>query len=117
MALDSNNLYVTDYYNGRVVKFAGNGTYLSQWGGYGSGNGQFLYPYGVAVDSSNNFYVADPGNNRFEKFDSHGNYLMAGWQFLKSLRPAGTAVDSSNNVYMTDSNNNRCRSSTATATI
>ena len=76
VALDgSNNVYVADYYNNRVVKFAANGTYLTQWGSSGSGNGQFSFPSGIAVDSSNNVYVADYSNNRVEKFDSNGNYL------------------------------------------
>ena len=34
-------------------------TISTQWGSYGSGNGQFDYPFGIAVDSSNNVYVAD----------------------------------------------------------
>jgi hypothetical protein len=43
VALDtSNNVYVTDYYTSRIVKLAGNGTYLTQWGSSGSGNGQFV---------------------------------------------------------------------------
>ena len=46
-----------------------NGNYLTQWGSDGSGNGQFEYPDGIAVDSSNNVYVTDDGNNRVEKFD------------------------------------------------
>ena len=33
--------------------------YAFQWGGNGSGNGQFYYAEGVAVDSSNNVYVTD----------------------------------------------------------
>src|SRR5271155_77041 len=42
VAVDSNNnIYVTDIKSNRVVKFAGNGAYLIQWGGLGSGNGQF----------------------------------------------------------------------------
>src|SRR5271154_4409064 len=45
VAVDSNNnIYVTDIKSNRVVKFAGNGAYLIQWGGLGSGNGQFNSP-------------------------------------------------------------------------
>ena len=43
-------------------------TYLTQWGSYGSGNGQFNGPTGIAVDGSGNVYVADQANNRVEKF-------------------------------------------------
>lgn len=42
--------------------------YCTQWGGYGSGPGQFIDPSGVAVDAGGNVYVADFGNNRIQKF-------------------------------------------------
>ncbi len=34
-------------------------TFVTKWGSYGSDDGQFEGPYGVAVDSSGNVYVAD----------------------------------------------------------
>ena len=112
VALDSSNdVYVTDHNNNRVVKLAGNGTYLTQWGGYGSGNGQFLSPEGVAVDSSNNVYVADSWGSRVQKFDRNGNYLTqcgsSGTGNGQFLSPEGVAVDSSNNVYVADLENYR----------
>src|ERR1022692_1719188 len=37
VAVDSsNNVYVADYNNGRIVKFSGDGTYLTQWGSFRS---------------------------------------------------------------------------------
>jgi len=38
------NVYVVDYANNRVQKFNASGTYLTQWGSPGSGNGQFATP-------------------------------------------------------------------------
>ena len=40
----------------------------TKWGSYGTGNGQFISPSGIAVDSSDNVYVVDAGNNRIEIF-------------------------------------------------
>ncbi len=46
------------------------------WGSYGTGDGQFAFPYGVAVDpSSGDVYVSDHGNDRVQKFTSAGTYL------------------------------------------
>ena len=112
LTLDSNNnVYAGDTLKNRVLKFAGNGNYLTQWGSSGTGNGQFAGPIGIAVDSSNNVYVADESNNRVEKFDSNGNYLTR-WGSLGTGNgqfefPAGIAVDSSNNVYVADQENER----------
>ncbi|GAB6286295.1 MAG: hypothetical protein STSR0009_24960 [Methanoregula sp.] len=46
--------------------------FITKWGTYGSGNGQFKNPDGVAVDSSGNVYVMDQYNNRIQKFNSIG---------------------------------------------
>jgi DNA-binding beta-propeller fold protein YncE len=50
-------------------------TYLTQWGSFGSGNGQFNGPNDVATDGSGNVYVADVGNDRIQKFTNTGAYL------------------------------------------
>jgi len=42
--------------------------FVTKWGSYGSGNGQFYNPNGIAVDSSGNVYVADSGYSRIQKF-------------------------------------------------
>src|SRR4051812_6490675 len=49
--------------------------YVTQWGGYGSGDGQFILPAGVATDSAGYVYVVDQNNNRIQKFSSSGTFL------------------------------------------
>lgn len=44
------------------------GTFLSKWGNEGSENGQFSWPYGIAIDNTGNIYVADTDNDRIQKF-------------------------------------------------
>jgi DNA-binding beta-propeller fold protein YncE len=53
--------------------------YLAEWGTYGSGKGQFIWPQGIAVNSAGtSIYLVDGGNNRVEVFTGSGAYL-AGW--------------------------------------
>ncbi|PYE61986.1 NHL repeat-containing protein, partial [Aneurinibacillus soli] len=112
IAVDSSgNVYVVDTNNNRIQKFDSSGTYVTQWGSDGSGDGQFSYPQGIAVDSSGNVYVVDSNNKRIEKFDSSGTYITK-WGSYGSgdgqfSYPQGIAVDSSGNVYVADTNNNR----------
>jgi tripartite motif-containing protein 71 len=75
--------------------------FVTDWGSYGSGYGQFNGPWGVAVDAAGNVYVADTGNHRIQKFDSSGKFL-AQWGGLLN-GPSGVAVDWAGNVYVADS--------------
>ena len=45
------------------------------WGAYGSGNGRFYDPHGIAIDDSGNVYVADADNDRIQKFDPNGAFI------------------------------------------
>ena len=49
--------------------------YITQWGSYGSGEGQFNTPLGIAVDNAGNVYVADALNSRVQKFSSSGTFI------------------------------------------
>jgi streptogramin lyase len=84
-----------------------------KFGSYGSGNGEFNLPQGVAVDSSGDIYVTDTSNHRIQKFDSSGVYLsQIGTGSIGSgngefHNPQGVAVDSSGDIYVADSDNHR----------
>src|SRR5215217_6121694 len=88
-------------------------SFITKWGNTGSEDGQFVKPFGVAVDSSgNNVYVADSDNHRIQKFDSNGTFITkwgnTGSEDGQFDYPLGVAVDSSgNNVYVADTSNNR----------
>jgi DNA-binding beta-propeller fold protein YncE len=84
---------------------------LRKWGSRGSGDGQFSYPLGVAVDASGNVFVADSDNDRIQVFNSSGTFLSR-WGFSGSgngqfYSPSGVAVDASGNVFVADTDNSR----------
>jgi streptogramin lyase len=83
------------------------GTYLTKWGTFGSGRGQFGdYSYGVATDATGNVYVVDRGNRRIQKFDAGGAFLTTwgseGAGDGQFARPVAAAVDAAGNVYVVD---------------
>lgn len=45
--------------NNRIQKFDSNGNFITKWGTFGDGDGQFVTPEGIAIDSLNNVYVAE----------------------------------------------------------
>jgi hypothetical protein len=101
-----------------VADDAGGCPFVTKWGSVGSGNGQFDYPWGVAVDGSGNVYVADLWNHRIQKFTSSGVFLTK-WGSVGSgngqfMHPDAVAVDGSGNVYVADTNNHRIQKFTTT---
>ena len=62
------NVFVADFYNHRVQKFAADGTFLTSFGRKGGGPGEFNYPISVALASDGSVYVADYGNNRVSRW-------------------------------------------------
>ncbi len=87
-------------HNARVVKLDPNGKFLLQWGGHGSGPGQFEMPHALAMDTQGRLFVADRGNNRVQIFDQDGKFIAAWSQFS---RPSGIFVDANDMLYVTDS--------------
>ena len=76
MATDKlDNIYINDPQAGdtgdgnpRVQKFDTNGNFITKWGSYGTGDGQFRDPEHLAVDSDGNVYVTDKDNNNIQVF-------------------------------------------------
>jgi sugar lactone lactonase YvrE len=136
VALDSSgDLYVSDYFNNRVLYFpAGSTTATRVYGQGGSfttntaNNGgvsanSLNSPQGLVVDSSSNLYVSDAGNNRILYFPAGSttatrvygqsgsfttNTANSGGVAATTLDyPMGLALDSAGNLYVADNTNNR----------
>lgn len=108
----SGNVYVTDRTTDELQVFDSTGSFVREWGGTGTANGEFNEPDSVAVDSSGtNVYVADFNNSRIQKFDATGTFLDAfginGAAEGELAGPEAVAVDSAGNVYVAELFNNR----------
>ena len=79
--------------------------------GKGTGQGEFDYPTGIAVDPNGNLLVADSGNGRIEKFSSNGKFVTSigsrGKGEGQLREPNGIAVDRAGNMYVADAGNHR----------
>ena len=117
------DVYILDATNARVEKFLASGSYSTQWGSPGDGNGQFDFfnnagVLGVASDGT--VYVCD-SNNRIQKFTSTGDFLTT-WgstgvgpgQFIML---GSLAVDSAGHVYAADFSQRWTGSGTATGPV
>jgi tripartite motif-containing protein 71 len=114
------DVYVADQLSYVVQKFTAAGAFVTQWGSYGGGHGQFGPIGGLAVDAAGNVYVVDSSHNRIQKFDANGNFItdwgrrgnaVGQFNFGSSQNPTqppggGIAV-AGNYVYVADSGNNR----------
>jgi len=126
VAVDSaGNLYIADFYNGRIREVsngvintvAGGGASLSD----GSATRAKLAPFRVALDPSGNLYLSDLSGNRIRKVSGGVITTLAGTgqpppvysgnngPAISALlnQPVGVATDTAGNLYFADSGTDR----------
>ena len=92
--------------------------YLGEFGyGYGSGDGQMVWPVAIAFDSGDRLFITDEHNQRVSVYGSDGTFLNK-WGVPGSGKgefngPAGIALDSDDNVFVVDQHNHRVQKYTA----
>ncbi|MBI5169217.1 MAG: T9SS type A sorting domain-containing protein [Candidatus Eisenbacteria bacterium] len=70
MCIDAEgNVLVADRSNNRIQMFTASGTWLTQWGSSGSGDGQFNAPIDVSSAPNGVVYVVETGGNRVQSFE------------------------------------------------
>ena len=92
--------------------------YLGEFGrGNGAGDGQFVWPVAMALNSRDRLHITDEYNHRVTIYSTSGEYLShwgtAGSGNGELNGPAGIAIDSSDNVFVVDQHNARVQKFTA----
>jgi tripartite motif-containing protein 71 len=114
------DVYVADQLSYVVQKLTASGTYETQWGSYGAGQGQFGPIGGLATDAAGDVYVVDSSHDRIEKFSPDGTFItswgrrgseLGEFDFGSSQNytqpPGGGIAVAGDHVYVADSGNNR----------
>jgi len=95
--------------------------YYGTFGEFGEGDGQFIYPTAVAVDSHGRVFVSDEHLNRITVFDQSRDFASrwgvpgAGPGELDG--PSGLVFDVDDNLYVVDHRNHRIQKFTADGTF
>ena len=85
--------------------------FLGAFSRYGSSEGEFIWPAGLAIDSEENLYITDEWMNRVSVFNSSGDFLYC-WGSEGSgggelSMPSGIAIGPHEEVYVVDGKNHR----------
>ena len=103
-------VYVTDYWNHRILIMNSDLTFVATFGSKGSAEGQFARPKRIAINKEGLVYVTDYDNHRIQIFTPDGQFLsqfgMKGCRPGELYYPEGIVVDN-NFVYIAESDNHR----------
>jgi DNA-binding beta-propeller fold protein YncE len=108
LAVDEENgrVLIADAKKHMVVVFSMDGEKLFEIGSRGTGDGQFNFPYDLALGPGGRIYVVDSGNFRVQIFDKDGAYIgkfgSVGTAEGLFARPKGIALDSEGHIYVVD---------------
>ncbi|MCP4710300.1 MAG: hypothetical protein GY869_16885, partial [Planctomycetes bacterium] len=109
----SGTLYIAEQANNRVQFFDFKGSFIEKHGTYGSDDGLFNGPYGIAVDSLGNIFITDMGNSRIQQMGSDGAYQMQFGEYgnkgnSRFQGPRGIAIaPTTGEIFVVDRGNQR----------
>ena len=108
-------VWVPDTHNSRVLIYDADGNESARFGKRGTGDGEFLLPTSVVVDSEGYVYVCEyGGNDRVSKFTAQLEYVSSfggpGDGLAALAAPYGLCLDDAGTIWVADSGNHRaCR--------
>ncbi|MBN2581801.1 MAG: SMP-30/gluconolactonase/LRE family protein [Planctomycetes bacterium] len=106
-------LYVADTHYHRVMIFQADGQLMRQFGEFGEGDGQFIYPTDVAFAPDGRVFVSEyGGNDRVSIYSAEGQFLGSfgrlGSGREEFSRPSALCVDAERGLlYVADACNHR----------
>jgi DNA-binding beta-propeller fold protein YncE len=68
-------IYVRDTGNDRVQEFDLEGSFVKEWGGYGTEDGHFILGFDISDAPDGSLYVPDLGRGTLDHFDGEGAFL------------------------------------------
>ncbi len=85
--------------------------FIREFGSYGEGDGEFVWPTGIALDADEKVYVTDEWLNRVSIFSKDGEFLgkwgRPGSGDGELQGPAGIAISPDGTMFLVDSKNHR----------
>lgn len=90
------SFWVADTGNVRVDKFDASRRFVTSWGGFGTADGQFAKPIGIALDGRGDVFVTDDVRRDIQEFDANGSYIRT---FAKGVAGPFFAVLDNGWVY------------------
>ena len=98
VAIRDDLMYVSEASNNRVQKFSvSKRSFISKFGNYGQGEGQFSTPYGICVDPEGKVFIADHSNNRIQVFNEDDSFA---YSFPCQQSPWGLAFDHQGHLHV-----------------
>jgi len=106
------NVYATDEWFCKVVKFDSEGELLCQWGEKGDDDGQLSGSGGICFDANDDVWIVNSFNSKIQKFTKDGTYItgfgVKGSGDGEMEMPYGISIDDHGDIYVADWGNDRC---------
>ena len=95
----------------RISKVTLDHQFLGQFGAYGRGDGQFVWPRSITLDDEGSVFASDDFLHRISKFDPDGTFQCS-WGEAGDAKgqlngPSGLGFDADGNLLVVDAMNNR----------
>ena len=97
---NSNEIFVSDLYNNRILVFTEKGQFIRSFG-QDLVNG----PKGISIDNEGRIFVVNSGNNIVLLFNSNGEYIKTLNSDGLLMQPRGICLGSQGNLVVCDSGN------------